>query len=414
MPARGPPDTLSAMDDDRAVLTRQLSRSQLILLDGAVAAAYALVLVAIVISRPPTGDPGGAASTWLQLVVVLTMAVPLAARRVWPVPVFGVVFAASVLALVLANTRDGFLGAAFALYVVATRERRPAREPTLLIAALSVAGIVLLVAGGSTAPIDASVGSIVLGALVLGCAWTIGRAVRERRLFAARAAAQLVERSVAGERLRIARDLHDVIAHGLSLIVVKAGTANHVAGTRPEEAREALQVIETTGRAALVEMRDMLRVLRAEDPGAEPDELAPAPTLDDLPVLAERVAMAGVRVDFELVGLGDLPEGVGRSIFRIVQEALTNVVKHAAPARCHVAITAADGEARVEIVDDGLRAALEGDEVDREPGHGLIGLRERVRLLGGELSAGPRPSRGFRVLARIPYGAPADATARRP
>jgi signal transduction histidine kinase len=403
MPPRGRADTLNAMDDGPALFTRQLTRPQLIVIDALVAAISTLVLVAVVLARQATqGAPTGAIA--LQALIVLAIGLPLAVRRIWPVPVFAIVFGAAVLALVLGISRDGFAAAAFALYLVAVTERRPRREPTLLIAALSVFGALFLVAAGSPVPIDDTLGSVMVGALLLGAAWTTGRAVRERRRYATRSAARLVERSITEERLRIARELHDIVAHGLSLIVVKAGTANHVASSRPDEARAALAVIETTGRAALVEMREMLQVLRADATGAEAEALAPAPMLDDLPALAERVATAGVEVDLDLVGLEDLPESVELSIYRIVQEALTNVVKHAAPARCRVAISAANGEARVEIVDDGRRV-VSSDGAAARPGHGLPGLRERVRLLGGEFTAGPRPDSGFRVHARIPYRA---------
>ncbi len=417
--------------EDERLLTRPLSPRQLIALDALAAAAYMLVLATLAVPQAGAGG-GSGVPLFGRLVVIAAMALPLPARRIKPLPVLAVVLVASAMALVLGVVRDGFVGAGFALYVVASSERYGRREPTLLIAGLAVAGAVTLVMAGSTVPLAPDLGSVVVGGVVLAGAWTVGRAVRERRRFAERSAAQLVERAIAEERLRIARDLHDVVAHGLSLIVVKASTANHVIGVQPQEAQESLKVIETTGRAALAEMRLMLGVLRSEGSGAEPAgveaagseagteaanvqraDLAPAPRLDQLPALAERVGLAGVEVDLVVSGLEEVPEAVGLTVYRIVQEALTNVVKHAAPAECRVAIATADGAVQVEVIDDGRASNQDIDRSQRGPGHGLIGMRERVRMLGGEFSAGPQPGRGFRVFARIPYMSAVHAEADR-
>ena len=145
----------------------------------------------------------------------------------------------------------------------------------------------------------------------------------------------------------------------------------------------------------------MLDVLREEDPSPVGD-LEPAPGLAQLPALGDRVAMAGVSVDFDLRGTETLPDGVALSVYRIVQEALTNVVKHAAPARCRVAIVAGRDDVRVDVVDDGDRSTGLVDAADAASGRGLIGMRERVRMLGGELTVGPEAGRGFRVSALIP------------
>ncbi len=402
------------MTDDDRLFTRQLTHGQLLGLDALAAAAYTLVLAGMMMAQAP----GGAGATnapglehvpmWARWVVVLAMGPPVALRRVRPVAAFAVVFGASVVALIAGIVRDDFVGAAFALYLVAAVERRPSWEPTAPIAALSLIGIFLLVAAGSPVPVSDLAASIVTGAVVLGAAWTIGRAVRERRRFAERAAAQRVQRALTEERLRIARDLHDIVAHGLSLIVVKAATANHVIHARPQEAEEALRVIEDTGRSAIGEMRQMLDVLRDDQPPAA-DDLEPAPGLAQLTALGDRVATAGVSVELDLHGVDGLPPGMALSVYRIVQEALTNVVKHAAPAHCRVTIVAGDGEIMLEVVDDGQRAGVRPEPEDETTGHGLVGLRERVRLLGGELTAGPLDRRGFRVAARIP--APRTGTA---
>ncbi|MCP9955830.1 histidine kinase [Actinomadura madurae] len=181
----------------------------------------------------------------------------------------------------------------------------------------------------------------------------------------------------------------------MSLIAVKAGVAVHVAEARPEEALDALRVIEATSRSSLAEMRHLLGVLRT---GAADAELTPSPGLADLSGLADRAAMAGVHVDLD-VDTGDLPDGVALSAYRIVQEAITNVVKHAAPARCRVRVEADGVRMRIDVTDDGpgVRVLPGGD------GHGLIGMRERVMMYGGDFTAGPRPEGGFAVSAAFPY-----------
>ena len=230
-------------------------------------------------------------------------------------------------------------------------------------------------------------------------AWTGGRAVHERRAFAARWARQLTARAVADERLRIARELHDVVAHSIGVIAVKAGVANHVLAVRPQEAGEALKVIETASRAALAEMRHLLGALRSGTVD-EVVDLRPAPGLSDVDELVERARAAGVEVDARIRGVAGLPEGIDRSAYRIVQEALTNVIRHAAPAGCVLVVEVDGGELRIDVTDDGRATGTFAD------GHGLIGMRERVALYGGVFDARPLADRGFAVRARIPCGAP--------
>ncbi|GAB3902860.1 hypothetical protein GCM10029964_093960 [Kibdelosporangium lantanae] len=178
------------------------------------------------------------------------------------------------------------------------------------------------------------------------------------------------------------------MAHSMSLIAVKAGIANHVAAERPEEAREALRIIEETSRATLNDMRRMLGVLRSET------SLAPAPTVSALPALADQARAAGVAVTMT-VTLADVPSALGMSVYRIVQESLTNVVKHAGPVPCSVSVVAVEDEIRVDVVDEGPGGSV-------GVGHGLVGMRERVAMYGGTFSAGPRPGGGFAVSARLP------------
>lgn len=176
---------------------------------------------------------------------------------------------------------------------------------------------------------------------------------------------------------------------------MKAGVANHVAASRPEEAREALRVIEDTSREALAEMRRLLDVLREET------EPPPPAGLEELPHLAEGARPAGVDVDLSIQAT-DLPPPVALVAYRIVQEAITNVIKHAAPARCQVVVRAGDGVVRIEVTDDGSRTRTHA-----RPGHGIVGMTERAALYAGEFSATPLPDKGFRVEAILRY-APAD------
>jgi signal transduction histidine kinase len=267
--------------------------------------------------------------------------------------------------------------------------------------------------------------------VVAAAAWFVGDAVRTRRAYeaglaeqAARRQREEVERarrSVVEERVRIARELHDVLAHSLSVIAIQAGAGRHVLESQPEETRQALEAVETTSRNALGELRRVVGLLRQGD-HPSPD-LAPAPGLGDLTQLVEQVRAAGVPVELDLHGEpACLPQDVELSLYRIVQEALTNVVKHAGPAHAQVAISFASDAVEVEIVDDGRgsksgtgdrngarseRVVSSTRPIEDVPSqealhHGIIGMRERVALFGGSLAVGAGPDGGFRVVARLP------------
>ena len=242
-------------------------------------------------------------------------------------------------------------------------------------------------------------------------AWTIGVAMRARREAVearvrtaeerANVERQSAARALAEERLRIAQELHDVVAHSMSVIAVQAGVGAHVLDERPEQARTALEAISATSRGTLTEMRRLLGVLRDSD--GERSH-APAPGLADVPQLVDDVRAAGVPVTLTVSGVPDTTTnaGVELSAYRVVQEALTNVIKHAgAPTQVDVAVRHLPGSLAVEVVDDGRGAAVNGAAGD---GHGLLGMRERVELWGGELLAGPVPGGGYRVSATLPYG----------
>jgi signal transduction histidine kinase len=261
-------------------------------------------------------------------------------------------------------------------------------------AAVAVVGVDIL-----TGP--APWGEAVFGGVVLFVAWYVGRRLRLRAERAAelqREQAAEARRIVIEERARIARELHDVVAHRVSLMTVQAGAAKAVAAEDPEGARRAMAAVEEAGRQALEELRHLLGVLRPE---TDLDGLGPQPGLADLPRLVEQLREAGVEVSLATDGVpAGLPARVDLFAYRIVQEALTNVLKHAGPgARTAVRLGTDRGGIVVEVLDDGRGAsALPG------AGHGLVGMRERALLLGGTLDAAPRPGGGFRVVAHLPTG----------
>ncbi|MFE0629861.1 sensor histidine kinase [Streptomyces sp. NPDC058864] len=248
-------------------------------------------------------------------------------------------------------------------------------------------------------------------------AWVIGDSLRTRRAYYAeleeRAARLQREReaqskaAVAAERARIARELHDVVAHNVSVMVVQADGAAYVLNASPEQAKQALETISTTGRQALTEMRRLLGVLRAGDDGG--GEYVPQPGVDQLTDLIEQVRGAGLPVAFEVEGVSrPLASGVELTAYRIVQEALTNTRKHGGPeAHAKVRLTFGDGDLALLIEDDGRGAQQELYEGGGEDGQGqgLIGMRERVGMVSGTLDAGPRPGGGFRISAVLPVKA---------
>lgn len=241
-------------------------------------------------------------------------------------------------------------------------------------------------------------------ALMFALVWALGVVVAARRSYTQeleaktealeQARQELAERAVADERARIARELHDVIAHAMSVITIRAGVGAHLADERPAEAAEALAVIERTGREALSEMRRMLAVLRDPDPRAPRAE--PQPGLSELPALVDQVREAGVSVSITTEGTGQpLPPGLDLAAYRVVQEALTNVVKHAPQSRATVTIRYLPDTLEAEV----HNAAPTTGPVT--PGQGLRGMAERVALYGGEVDVGPSDG-GFRVQARFP------------
>jgi signal transduction histidine kinase len=204
-------------------------------------------------------------------------------------------------------------------------------------------------------------------------------------------------RAVEAERARIAGELHDVVTHNVSVMVVQAGAARSVLDSSPDDAREALLAVEASGRTAMSELRHLLGLL-APGGGEEEDLLVPQPGAARVPALVERVRAAGLSVELSVTGARDLPPGVDLAAYRVVQEALTNVIKHAGTSHAAVLLEYRPDDLLITVTDDGRPATGPGGP----GGRGLIGLRERVGLYGGELDAGPRPGGGWRVRARIP------------
>nr|WP_276611900.1 histidine kinase [Kineococcus vitellinus] len=280
------------------------------------------------------------------------------------------------------------------MFTVATlRSRRVAAA--LFAAAVAVVGL------GGLAGADVALGWFDLGqaALVLAGAWALGESTRRWALRTQALAAQSA-RAVAAERRRIARELHDVVGHHLSVTALQAGLAGYVLDDDPATAKTAIATVESTTREALAEMRRLLEVLRADD---DPDaDYLPQPGLAALPELAERTRSAGIAVDVRTSGtFDDLSPGQELCAYRVVQESLTNVIKHTATApgavHAQVLVERRDGTLHVGVHDDGP-----GTPAPVREGHGLRGMRERAALYGGTLTAGPRKGRGFAVELRLP------------
>jgi signal transduction histidine kinase len=243
-------------------------------------------------------------------------------------------------------------------------------------------------------------------AIVVAVAWSLGNSAYARRVYAdelelrnqelRRTRDDLARAVVSEERLRIARELHDIVAHSLSMIAVQSGVGAHVIDSRPEEGKRSLQIIEEASKSALTEIRRVLGILRKNDADATLD---PVPRLRDVGALIEHISDTGPQIELQLYGdISTLPAGADLTAFRVVQEALTNVVKHANCARARVVITRSPTQLRVEITDDGSGTPTSSSS----DGQGLIGMRERVEMFGGQFEAGPLPNGGFRVGVRIP------------
>jgi signal transduction histidine kinase len=328
----------------------------------------------------------------IGLLVILVASGALCWRRSRPLVVFGVTLGAALLSLVFDDADMVGIAMLFALYSVG----RYVTDDRWSRIALGGALVFVTISALSDAAVVAAIG---FGLVLTSFVWYIGRRLRirgERAAQLEREQAAEARRAVAEERTRIARELHDVVAHRVSLMTVQAGAAKTVAADDPESASQAMHEVEKAGRQALDELRHLLGVLRPE---ADVETLGPQPGLADVPRLVEQFRAAGLDVSLATEDARiDLPARVDLSAYRIVQEALTNVLKHAGPgARTEVRLDADDHQLAIEVADNGR-----GGTILPGSGHGIVGMRERALLLGGSLHVGPRPGGGFQVVASLP------------
>lgn len=350
----------------------------------------------------------------LTSVVVVVACAALSMRRVAPLPtalvvlgLWPVVFAVQP---VLVLFWGQFVPMVVAVFSVARHGRR--RDGTYG----ALAGAATLLFMDLRVDVLQTPGEIVFHWLVFAIAWSVGRGLYVAEKRAAESLRRAVEAEVASaertmaalveERTRIARELHDVVAHSVSVMVVQAGAAEQVVRDDPERVRAALDTIRTTGTEALAEMRRVVAMLREAD---EAGSLSPQPGIGQLRVLVDETRASGLEVTLTLTGEPrELPAGLDLAAYRIVQEALTNVRRHARATRADVHVGYEDEALRLAVTDDGTAADSTGTLA---AGHGLIGMRERVGLYGGRLEVGPSPGGGFRVHALLPLATSRAATA---
>ncbi|HEY2574785.1 MAG TPA: sensor histidine kinase [Streptosporangiaceae bacterium] len=375
-------------------------------LDAVVAVVLAAVLVAGAYGEAHPNQisdkiPAGTAAAHTPaaaFALVAVAALVLAGRYRWPVTVLALCTAAVIAYTLLGYVNGSALVAPpIALYAVAIKA-----TPRRAIGCAVVTTAVLMAAGAARNPFGTTAGGFYIIPAMTAIACFGGIAVANRRAYVASIEARAQDaarRRIDEERLRIARELHDVVAHTMATINVQAGAAVHVAADRPQAAVDALQVIRAVSKNGLRELRSILNVLRQGD---EPDGPFPAPGLDQADALIASARSAGLQVTVSVSGEPrPLPAETDLAAYRIVQESLTNVIRHAGPAAVVVTLGYTGSELRIEVTDTGLgspAAAADGG------GHGLAGMRERAVSAGGSLEAGPAPGGGFRVAARLPLG----------
>lgn len=338
--------------------------------------------------------------TWLPVVLVLVIAHAgcLYWRRRAPVAVLVVNVVTGVLVLALGYPTIVLgLAALVAVYSVATLRPRRVSMPA---AAVVIVGMAVDQLVSQGARFDTVLGN----AVVLGVAWFLGDSVGQRREYVRRleqrttelerARDELARSAVVEERLRIARELHDVLGHSVSVIAVQAGVGAHVIDSDPAEAKRSLEAIGTVSKSALAEIRQVLGALREE---TDEGEVRPAPDIHALEALIADLPAGDTAIDLQVDDdASSLPAGLQLTIYRVVQEALTNVIRHSGARRVRVSVRVRPDEAGVEVIDDGAGAG------GATHGHGLLGMKERVAMQGGRVEAGSLPEKGFRVSATFP------------
>lgn len=379
--------------------------------------ASSVWIVAGITANPANGLPQGPVEQIASVPIALALSATVALRRRFPEKMLLVATGTGV-AQVITNVSPfpGNFAFLVIIFTVASRHTRWASRFALAGAILAPTIDQLRWPNPATEA-SAEVFGTVFMTLTFVMAWVLGDSLRTRRAYYA----QLEERAtrlekereakakvaVAAERARIARELHDVVAHNVSVMVVQADGAAYVLDTAPDQTRMALETISGTGRQALAEMRRLLGVLRTGDGGKDgAEEYVPQPGMEQIADLVDQVRSAGLTVDFKIEGTPrPLPSGVELTAYRIVQEALTNTRKHGGPeVGASVMLHYGDDELTVLAQDDGRGAQRELYEEGGTDGlgHGLIGMRERVGMVGGSLEAGPRPGGGFRISAALP------------
>jgi signal transduction histidine kinase len=366
--------------------------------------AMALILMCLALG---TAVRGSIRVDAISVPLLVLQTLPIAWRRRNPMRILYITGSAITLYSVLGYTESiAYLGIFVAFYTVAANE--PRRRATIA-AAITAGGIFIsfeaYAAFGSMPGWSANLTNAYLS---YGVAWLIGDNLRVRRAYTKQLEDRATEhehdreekaaQAVTEERARIARELHDVVAHYVSVMVVQAAGARRVVDKDPASAKGALEAVEAAGRTALTEMRRMLEVLRADDPG-----MGPQPGLGEIERLIGNVRDAGLPVELSIEGSACcLPAGMDLAAYRIVQEALTNTVKHGGKATARVTVRYNVDTLEIEVVDDGRGAAAPLLTAGDGRGHGLIGMKERVALFGGVLEAGPVLTGGYRVFARMP------------
>ena len=365
-----------------------------------------LTLLALVTALPAlhrdSTQPGAA-----EVVVLAISVAPLLVRRIWPLPVFGWILLTAIAAGLWSSSAIDGLALLIALYTVASRQ--PRREALVCAGLLEVVAVIaLLLYANSRWWFDAIfVSGMVAAALGLGLYFAARRAylaeLHDRAERLERERDQQAALAAAAERARIAREMHDIVAHHLTVMTTLAEAAVAASASSPEKATDVMRSVAVTGRRALADTRRLLGVLRERDgTGAGSAEaLQPVPDLSQLDALIEQVRSAGLDTALELHGQApDVPAGVQLAVYRLVQEALTNTLKHGgAGARASVRVSFEPGELRVDVNDDGAGSAA---TAATGIGGGLPGMRERVRAYGGDVQAGPRQPAGWAVSARLP------------
>jgi signal transduction histidine kinase len=391
--------------------------------DGGLAAVLAFIGAASAVAMAfAPGSPVTGVGRLASVPLALALAVPVVFRRSHPVAAFAAATAIGGIQ-VLANIRPNAADLAIVILLYTLAAYTPRR--------VSVTGLGICLVGSAAAvarwmPEQVSLlSSLLVGSVMFAgpslIAWVFGDSMRYRRAYYTsledRAARLEAERdaqaqiAAAAERARIARELHDVVAHNVSVMVVQADGASYALGSDPDRAGQALAAISATGRQALAEMRRMLGVLRRDEDGTEPDR-APLPGIGQLDELLEQARATGLAVSFTVEGVPQpLADGAALAAYRIVQESLTNTRKHGGPrATAQVTLRYLEDALLLRITDDGRGAAAASDGA----GHGLTGMRERVAIYGGWVQAGPRPSGGYQVTARLPLTSAAPVTSPAP